>query len=132
MMSPESQVQFTQSRIMYSMSDQPGWGTRYHSAPWFRIARTDRMSPMAPSRTRFQTSTRAASRRSCVPVMTLNPRPAARSAVCITALTPGTSTATGFSMKRCLRASTTAAMCIGRKCGGVACSTRSTPESSSF
>src|SRR5438067_728309 len=62
----------------------------------------------------------------------LRPKPAARSAVSMTARAPGTSTATGFSMNRCLRASMTAFMCIGRKCGGVAWITRSTPESSSF
>ena len=31
-----SQVQFTQSRIMYSMSDQPACRCRYQSAPWLR------------------------------------------------------------------------------------------------
>ena len=120
MMSPESQFQLTQSRIMYSMSDQPGCGTRYQSAPWLRIARTERMSPMAPSRTRLQISMRAFSRRSCVPVIRLRPALDARSAVSIIDFTPGTSTPSGFSRNRCLRAATIAAACCGRKCGGVA------------
>ena len=38
---------------------------------------------------------------------------------------PGPSTATGFSVNRCLRAATTARMWIGRKPGGVAKRTRS-------
>ena len=41
MMSPESHVQLTQSRIMASISDWPGSGTRYQSAPWLRMARTE-------------------------------------------------------------------------------------------
>ena len=49
-----------------------------------------------------------------------------------TARTPGPSTATGFSMKTCLPASTAAAKCTGRKPGGVARMTRSTPASMTF
>ena len=46
--------------------------------------------------------------------------------------TPGASTATGFSAKTCLPASTAACRCSGRKCGGVQSSTTSTPLSISL
>ena len=45
---------------------------------------------------------------------------------------PTGSTATGFSMKMCLLAATAAAKCVGRKPGGVASSTTSTPLSRTF
>ena len=51
----------------------------------------------------------------------------ASSQVARTERTPGASTATGFSAKTCLPASTAARRCSGRKCGGVQSSTTSTP-----
>ena len=45
---------------------------------------------------------------------------------------PGASTATGFSQKTCLPASMAAFRCMGRKCGGSARSTTSTPLAISF
>ena len=49
----------------------------------------------------------------------------ASSQVSSTRRTPGASTATGFSAKTCLPASTAACRCSGRKCGGVQSSTTS-------
>ncbi len=54
------------------------------------------------------------------------------SAVAITDLAPTGSTHTGFSANTCLRAATAAARCSGRKKGGVARITRSTPEAITF
>ena len=53
-------------------------------------------------------------------------------AAAMTRRMPTGSTATGFSMKTCLPAATQASKCCGRKCGGVARRTTSTPESMTF
>jgi len=57
---------------------------------------------------------------------------AAASLVSSTERMPGASTATGFSQKTCLPASMAALRCLGRKWGGSARITTSTPLSITF
>ena len=73
---------------------------------------------MAPSSTRFIVSRTPKSYRQHRPDTTLSPFAAASAHVASTLRTPGPSTATGFSQKTCLPASTQALSWIGRKCGG--------------
>ena len=65
----------------------------------------------------------------CRPTPTLRFFSFAALAALRTRRTPGASTATGFSMKTCLPCSTAYSKCSGRKPGGVAWTTTSTPES---
>src|SRR5205085_39112 len=60
-----------------------------------------------------------------LPETTDRPFVFASAQVARTERTPGASTATGFSAKTCLPASTAALRCSGRKCGGVQSSTTS-------
>ncbi len=70
--------------------------------------------------------------RRCRPTPTFRPFSSASFAASSTCLTPGASTATGFSMKQFFPAFTAASKCIGRNPGGVAMITMSTPESITF
>ena len=89
-------------------------------------------SPIAPSWMRLIVSMYAAWWRRCVPATKPSLFCLRSRSVASTDRTPAGSTATGFSAKMCLPASTAAAMCTGRKPGGVARMTRSTSAAMTF